>query len=47
MIKIVGNYSPSNHNASKIVDPKGLAPTVMENHGTITGIVIRGAGNCP
>lgn len=34
-----GNYSPSKHNASRIVDTKGLAPTVMENHGTITAIV--------
>ena len=36
----IGNYSPSGHNASKIVDKNGLAPTVMENHGTITGVVI-------
>lgn len=34
-----GNYSPSKHNASRIVDTKGLAPTVMENHGTVTAIV--------
>ena len=32
----IGNYSPSNHNASRIVDSNGLAPTVMENHGTVT-----------
>lgn len=35
-VSIVGNYSPSNHNASSIVDSNGIAPTVMENHGTIT-----------
>ena len=35
----IGNYSPSNHNASSIVDTGGVAPTVMENHGTITAIV--------
>jgi len=35
-VNVVGNYSPSNHNASSIVDSNGLAPTVMENHGTIT-----------
>jgi DNA (cytosine-5)-methyltransferase 1 len=35
-VVVVGNYSPSNHNASSIVDSNGLAPTVMENHGTIT-----------
>lgn len=33
---ILGNYSPSNHNASRIVDSDYSAPTVMENHGTIT-----------
>lgn len=35
----VGNYSPSNHNASCIVDTDGVSPTVMENHGTVTAIV--------
>ena len=34
----IGNYSPSNHNASRIVDKNYSAPTVMENHGTITAI---------
>lgn len=33
-----GNYSPSNHNASSIVDINGISPTVMENHGTVTDI---------
>ena len=35
-INVIGNYSPSGHNASRIVDSKGLSPTVMENHGTVT-----------
>lgn len=35
-VVIVGNYSPSKHNASRIVDNKGCSPTVMENHGTVT-----------
>ena len=35
----LGNYMPSNHNASRIVDTDGLAPTVKENHGTVTAIV--------
>ena len=35
-IKTIGNYSPSGHNASRIVDNQGIAPTVMENHGTVT-----------
>lgn len=39
---IKGNYSPSNHNASRIIEPNGIAPTVMENHGTITAIVESG-----
>lgn len=34
----VGNYSPG-HNAATIVDSNGIAPTVMENHGTVTAIV--------
>ena len=35
----IGNYSPSKHNASGIVDQEYSAPTVMENYGTITAIV--------
>ena len=38
-IIVKGNYMPSNHNASRIVDDEGIAPTVMENHGTVTAIV--------
>lgn len=37
-VVVVGNYSPSEHNASRIVDANGIAPTVMENHGTVTAI---------
>jgi DNA (cytosine-5)-methyltransferase 1 len=33
-----GNYSPSGHNASSIVSTQGIAPAVMENHGTVTAI---------
>lgn len=32
----VGNYR---HDASRIVDEKGLAPTVKENHGTVTAVL--------
>ena len=39
-VMVKGNYSPSNHNASRIVDEKGIAPTVMENHGTVTAVQI-------
>ena len=35
-VVILGNYSKSNHNASRIVNQEYSAPTVMENHGTIT-----------
>ena len=37
-VLVVGNYSPSNHNAARIVDENGIAPTVMENHGTVTEV---------
>ena len=40
-IKVIGNYMPSNHNASRIVDSNGLAPTVKENHGTVTATIIK------
>lgn len=39
-IVVVGNYSPSGHNASRIVHPEGVAPTVMENHGTVTAVIV-------
>ena len=35
-INVIGNYSPSGYDASRIVDENGLAPTVKENHGTAT-----------
>ena len=35
----IGNYTKSKHNASRIVDKDYSAPTVMENHGTITAII--------
>lgn len=38
-IEVVGNYMPSGHDASRIVDSKGIAPTVKENHGTVTAII--------
>ena len=38
-VVVLGNYSPSKHNASRIVDNNGIAPTVMENHGTVTATV--------
>ena len=38
-INVVGNYMPSNHDASRVVSTEGVAPCVKENHGTVTGIV--------
>ena len=38
-INIVGNYMPSNHDASRVVSTDGVAPCVKENHGTVTGIL--------
>lgn len=39
-IDVVGNYMPSGHDASRIVNENGLAPTVKENHGTVTAVAI-------
>lgn len=38
-IEVIGNYSPPGHEASRIVHPDGLVPTVKENHGTVTATV--------
>ena len=31
---------PSNHDASRIVDTNGIAPTVKENQGTVTAVLV-------
>ena len=41
-IDIIGNYSKSNYLATAIVNKNGIAPTVRENHGQVTGIVVEG-----
>lgn len=41
-IIVLGNYSPSGHDASRIVDENGVAPTVKENHGTVTAVAREG-----
>lgn len=38
-IETVGNYMPSGHEASRVVDANDIAPTVKENHVTVTEIV--------
>lgn len=40
-IEVIGNYMPSGHDASRIVDENGIAPTVKENHGTVTAVLQR------
>jgi hypothetical protein len=41
-IQVLSNYSPSKHDASRIVSGGGIAPTVKENHGTVTAIIQKG-----
>ena len=40
MVDIIGNYSKSNYMATAIVNKNGIAPTVRENHGQVTGVVM-------
>lgn len=39
-IDVVGNYAKSNYQGSAIVGIGGVSPTVRENHGQVTGILI-------
>lgn len=39
VIDIIGNYSKSNYKGTAIINKYGIAPTVRENHGQVTGIV--------
>lgn len=38
-IDVLGNYMASNHDASRVINPNNIAPTVKENHGTVTAVV--------
>ena len=40
-IEVIGNYTPSGHSAGRVVSEEGIAPTVMENHGTVTAVMVR------
>ena len=40
-IDVLGNYSKSSYNATQIVGKNGIAPTVRENHGQVTAIVVK------
>lgn len=46
-IKTIGNYMPSGHSAGRVVDPKGIAPTVMDNHGLASAVAIDMTENKP
>lgn len=39
-IDVIGNYSKSNYIQTSVVGKNGIAPTVTENHGQVTGIVV-------
>lgn len=41
MVIVVGNYMPSGHEAGRVVSDEGCAPTVKENHGTVTAVQIQ------
>lgn len=40
LVKVAGNYSPSGHEASRVLDPTGIAPTIKENHGTVNALCL-------
>ena len=37
--KIIGSYEPNSFCARQVIDPDGIAPTFLENHGSIMAIV--------
>ena len=39
-IIILGNYSKSNYKGTSIVSKYGVTPTVRENHGQVTGVLL-------
>lgn len=40
-IIILGNCFPSEHESGRVVSKEGIAPTVMENHGSITKVIVK------
>ena len=40
-IEVLGNYMKSNHDATRVVNPDGIAPTVRECHGSVTAVAIK------
>ena len=43
VVDTLGNYSPSEHNATRVIGTVGVSPTVMDNHGSVTAIAIKNA----
>lgn len=41
-VKIItlGYYAPSHHEATRVVDEKGIYPTVKENHQTVPAVLV-------
>jgi len=39
-IEVLGNYMKSNHDATRVVSPDGIAPTVRECHGSVTAVAL-------
>lgn len=39
-VDVIGNYSKSEYNATQIVGKNGIAPTIRENHGQVTAVVV-------
>ena len=37
--KVIGSYQPNSFCAGQVVDPDGIAPTFLENHGSIMGVI--------
>lgn len=46
-ILVVGHYMPSGHDSSRVVNPRGIAPTVMGNNCTVTAVIVAMRGRNP
>lgn len=44
-IEVLGNYMKSNHDATRVVSPEGIAPTVRECHGSVTAVALEDESN--
>lgn len=39
-VKKLGSYQPNGFSSGTVVDPSGIAPTFMENHGSVAAVLI-------